>query len=88
MSASTRKAPNQVIYRFKTNDLIIIIRKPSGTDVEKERTLVRREAEDSILFTSIYMKATYNQTHQPLQFKPDDKVFLKLHKGYNVLREK
>ena len=88
VSASTGKAPNQVIYRFKTNDPIIMMGKPSGTDVEKERTLARREAEDSISFASIYMKATYDRTHQPLQFKPGDKVFLKLHKGYNVLGEK
>ena len=88
VSASTGKALNQVIYRFKTNDLIIMMGKPSGTDVEKERTLTRREAEDSILFAGIYMKATYDWTHQPLQFKLGDKVFLKLHKGYNVLGEK
>ena len=62
--------------------------KLSGTDVEKEHTLIRREAEDSISFISIYIKATYDWTHQPLQFKPGNKVYLKLHKGYNVLREK
>ena len=60
ISASTDKAPNQIIFGFKTNNPLTLLRKSTGTEIEEERTIARREAKDSILFANVYMKTNYD----------------------------
>ena len=84
ISASMGKAPNQIIFGFKTNDPLTLLRKSTGTEIKEEHTIARREAEDSISFANVYMKTNYDWGHLLIQFKLGDKVYLKLHKGYNI----
>ena len=79
VSAATRKASNEIIFGFKTNDPITMMGNSIGLDIENERKVVRQEAEDMIAFRNVYIKTTYDHTHIPLQFKAGDRVFLRLH---------
>lgn len=44
----------------------------------------RTDARDGLHWAAAYMKRTFDRRHIPLSFKPCDKVYLALHKGYNV----
>ena len=79
VSATIRKALNKIIFEFKTNDLIIMMGNSTGLDIENERKVVRQKAEDIIAFRNVYIKTTYDCTHILLQFKAEDRVFLRLH---------
>lgn len=47
---------------------------------------VRIEIADAIALAAMTMKAYYNKTHHPKFFDVDDKVLLRLHKGYSILK--
>ena len=60
VSASTEKALNQIIFGFKTNNPLTLLRKLTGTEIKEECTIARREAEDLISFANMYMKSSYD----------------------------
>ena len=83
-NASTGRSPNEIIYGTKTNEPLSLIGATYATDVEQNRTLHQREAEDAIAFANVNMKMRYDSKHQRLVLKEGDSVYLKLHKGYSV----
>ena len=79
VSAVIRKALNEIIFRFKTNNLITMMGNSMGLNIKNERKVMRQKAKDMITFRNVYIKITYNCTHILLQFKAGDRVFLRLH---------
>lgn len=87
INASTRQAPNMVLYRFRTSEPADLMAATTDSysrpDVPGYRP-ARIDAQDMISMASIIMKRTYDRRHKPIFYKPDDWVYLRLHQGYNV----
>jgi hypothetical protein len=51
------------------------------------RQLYVKDAKHLIERAAISVKFAYDKRHKPIDFKPGDKVYLYLHKGYYILRK-
>lgn len=95
-NATTGKAPNEILYGFKVNqggldrpmeDLLAdaeMANLPPLCAFEMRRKEIRQEAADAVVSASTTTKIRYDSKHQPLQLKPGDEVFIRLHQGYNI----
>jgi hypothetical protein len=86
-SASTGLSPNEIIYGFKVNHGISTL-SVEAQDANKtpafDRDVHIQEAQDAIAFANWDAKRRYDPKHQPLSLKKGDKVYLQLHRGYNL----
>ncbi|GAW26152.1 hypothetical protein SAMD00023353_2201730 [Rosellinia necatrix] len=82
-SATTGQTPAEVILGFTPNFILEHVGAPN-TIPDPLRLKSRIEVSDAIALSSMTAKMYYDQRHQPMFFKPGDKVLLRLHKGYNI----
>ncbi|KAL2138959.1 hypothetical protein VTI28DRAFT_5999 [Corynascus sepedonium] len=83
-SATTGMSPNEVIKGFnpvRTTDVVVGV-----TPARQDATLpqLRLDTHDAITIASMTMKYHYDRRHTPQFFKAGDKVWLRLHRGYNM----
>lgn len=85
-NAATGLSPNEVIYGFKTRELITAAGGSSQIpeDISSQRWEYQREAADATAFANAKAKVYYDARHQPVFFRPGDRVYLRLHQGYKL----
>ena len=82
-SATTKKTPNEVVYRFTLNQPLDII--SGGTDlVNVDMTITHMKVYNAIAFVNMNTKHHYDRKHQPMFLKVSDYALLRLHKGYLI----
>lgn len=89
-NAATGLSPNEGIYGFKVREMLSATAAAAGSKLEdisslSERRLeYQREAADATAFANAKAKVYYDARHQPILFKPGDKVYLRLNHGYKL----
>ncbi len=91
-NVATKLSFNEIIYDFKVleslNFLIDVnvIKKAndvnSFTILENERVILRKKAEETIVFANANMKIRYDFTRKSLNLTTDNQVYVRLHKEY------
>lgn len=49
--------------------------------------LYQKEVVEALVYTTITAKESYNKTYRLEYFKPDNMIWLRLHRGYKSARE-
>ncbi|TAQ83100.1 hypothetical protein B7494_g8576 [Chlorociboria aeruginascens] len=83
-SASTGRAPNEVVMGFTPNDVLHLLTPDSSLTKALHTPTLRIDVSDSIADASMMMKYYYDQKHTQISLNANDKVFIKLHKGYSI----
>jgi hypothetical protein len=82
-SATTGRSPHEVMYGMTLGDplrqLSSVPEKPALQDLT-----LRDDAYKSLKLAVIYMKECYDRTHIEQHFRDGDRVYLTLHKGYDI----
>ena len=80
-STTTTKSLNEISYGFKPNKPLDLL----TTDLSQQNHIKARvKTIDAISFAQMHQKFHYNRKHQPIYFKKENKVLLRLHKGYFI----
>ena len=92
-NASTDVSPNEILYEFKVLEATDLLdndvaktKTEDGiprTTVEKERAMLKKEAENAIAHAQAMSKIRYDPKHKPIDLETDQKVYIKLHRGYS-----
>jgi hypothetical protein len=90
----TGLSSNELIYGFKVRDtLFALFTSGNFKDISTSKILQileeirlrnRQEAVDAVFFVNVKVKILHDKRHKPLFLKSGEKVFLRLHKGYNL----
>ena len=84
-NASTGLSPNEVIYGFRVKELTSAVGSQDiPEDIPQQRLEYQREAADATAFANAKAKVYYDARHQPIFFRPGDRVYLRLHQGYQL----
>ena len=84
-NAATGLSPNEVVYGFKTREIVSSLAEDAPvSDFADRRDEYRREAADAGDFANAKAKVYHDARHQPLMFKPGDRAYLRLHQGYSL----
>ena len=79
---------NDIIYEFKIRETLTLnlsTTNSSTTDsFSKLRMKNRQKAVDAISFVNAHMKIRYDSRHKSLFFRSSDKIFLRLHRDYEI----
>ena len=83
---STGFAPNDLVYGFRVREGLDLLSKADidVQDLDRLRYVKRSEAQDTMAFANIAMKARYDQMHKMLRLHEGSLVYLRLHHGYNI----
>jgi hypothetical protein len=85
VSVSTGKSPMEMVtgLNMRTGFESAVPGSPLAvSDWTRERQLLRDEAHDALVFAQAKMSIYYDKKHTPITFKPGDKVFISLAKGF------
>ncbi|KAH6603966.1 hypothetical protein Trco_007412 [Trichoderma cornu-damae] len=81
------RTPNELTLGFKPLGVTDLIKPDRRLDQDALDTLRQLYIEDAKHLTekaAIDAKHFYDRHHRPMEFKPGDKVYLRLHRGYNL----
>jgi hypothetical protein len=88
INASTGISPNEYCYGFRLREPTDLINPTGQEDPATARVILRQEAADAQAYANLRMKERFDSAHQPLQLKPGDWAFIKLHHGYEIPGQK
>jgi len=77
LSVSTGYSPYQLLYGMELRQPWSLLRQSPSPVLA-----MRADAEHSIAWAAMKMKAQYDRKHRPIHFEPGDQVYLKLGDGY------
>ena len=86
----TKIASNEYNYEFKVRNVLFFLVKVTTSDVsilDDIRLRYRQKTQNTISFAFVKAKIYYDIRHQSLMMNLDDKVFLKLHRRYSLLKQ-
>lgn len=81
---TTSFALNELLYGFKINDNLSLLKDLPTKDYNRLRQIKRDTADEAIAFTNAVSKIRYNKKHTALHLKEGSYAYLKLHHGYKV----
>ena len=81
----TEYVSNELVYEFKINDILSMLADLSSENYNQLRQIKRENVEVVMTFANALSKARYDAIHKTLEFKIDDKMYLRLHHGYIIL---
>jgi hypothetical protein len=77
---------NEVLYEFKIRESLNLLTRSddenSSTSIKNERNVLKKEAEEIIVFVNASMKIRHDSTRKSLNLNVKDLVYLRLHKEY------
>ncbi|THC94471.1 hypothetical protein EYZ11_006036 [Aspergillus tanneri] len=80
-NASTKASPHRLLFGMDLRRPWNAVKEYLGGQDFSSRV----DAEEALAFASLRMKEIYDRRHEkPPVFKPDDKVTIRLHKGYSI----
>lgn len=82
-SATTRVSPNEAVKGFTPNNVPLAIARDSQPPAIAAPS-ARLSIHDAIAIAAVTMKYHYDRRHTTMFFNAGDKVYLRLHKGYNI----
>lgn len=92
-NATTSVSSNESLYDFKilkTTDLLNndlakarAMNDNPATSIKKERNILKKETKDAINYDQVMIKIRYDSRHKLIDLKINQKIFIRLHKGYN-----
>lgn len=86
INRSTGKTPYELMFGFTPT--MNPTTQPSDIPLDVRRTIARTEASNAIAYAQEIAKAYHDEKRVPLDLAVDDKVYIRLHKGYNLPGEK
>jgi hypothetical protein len=88
-------SPNELVYGFKPLSVLDVVTDKVERDKPMDpsalnvlRIARQREAKMLIDIAAILNKQRYDQKHRPVNIQVGDEVYIRLHQGYHVSREK
>lgn len=82
-SASTDLALNEIVYEFKTHNIIELLADLSSKDFSRLREIKRDQAKKAISKTNLIAKHRYDLCHMSIQLRFN--AYLRLHHDYTIL---
>jgi hypothetical protein len=77
--------PNEVVYGFKPLTCLELLKaSKADEDLNVVRKQYQDEAQKCIKWAAAKVKFIYDREHRSISFEVGQKVFLRLHKGYNL----
>ena len=80
----TKYVSNELIYEFKVNDTLDMLANLSFENYNQLRQIKRENVEIAMTFINVLSKTRYDAIHKTLEFKIDDKMYLRLHHDYTI----
>ena len=89
-NALIRKSSNEIIYEMKLNKEFDVfnVTVQNQMNIINNRNKYRREVVDALVFATFDTKTRYDNRYKIIKMKFDDKVYIKLHKGYHLFELK
>ena len=84
-NAFTKRSSNEIVYDFKMRK--IIFRTSFMKNISEFRLEHRQNATNAIFFANAHMKIRYDVRHKSLLLHFEDKVYLRLHKEYEIIEQ-
>ena len=95
MNFSTDKTSNEICYEFKIKEVVSTVdsvftknittkAKNQLSKLKTTRFRYRMKATNASFYASLKFKVRYDSLHVPLLLKSRDKIFLRLHRDYNL----
>ena len=78
------QSPYKLLFSIGIRQSWKLIETVFSTEPEDQQFDVREDAGESRKFAAIEIKACYDCQHIPIQSKQEDRMYLRLHKGYSV----
>ena len=79
VSTVTGKTPDELLFGFNP-----WMRNTIAADTEANRLVFLKDAKDASQYAQDVMALRYDNKHKPLALHEGEKVFINLHKGYNI----
>jgi hypothetical protein len=77
---------NEILYEFKVRKSLNLLARSNDenltTAIKNERDILKKKAEETIVFVNASMKIRHDSTRKSLNLNVEDFVYLKLHKEY------
>ena len=86
-NASIDLSSNEIIYEFRVREALFMKVSTSIEDISKNRLKNRQKTADAISFVNAHMKIRYDVKHKSLLLQSEDKVYLRLHKSYEIANQ-
>ena len=86
-NASIDLSSNEIIYEFRVREALFMKISTSIEDISKNRLRNRQKTADAISFVNAHMKIRYDVKHKSLLLQSEDKVYLRLHKNYEIANQ-
>jgi hypothetical protein len=77
-------SPNEFCLGFRVQEPGDLINPAENQDPATAKLILRQEAMDAQAYANLRMKERFDIAHKPLQLKPGDWAFIKLHHGYKI----
>ena len=84
-NAFTKRSSNEIVYDFKMQK--IIFRTSFIKNISEFRLEHRQNATNAIFFANAHMKIKYDVRHKSLLLHFENKVYLRLHKEYEIVEQ-
>lgn len=82
--ASTGFAPHVLMYGIQLRQPWNLLKALQNPYARQDFAGPRLDAEEAIKFAAMHQKHMYDKHHQPISFGVDDRVLLRLHRGYRL----
>ena len=86
-NASIDLSFNEIIYDFKIREILFIEASTSRKKISENRLKNKQKTVDAISFVNAHMKIKYDVRHKSLLLQFENKVYLRLHKNYQILNQ-
>ena len=84
-SASTGQTPHKLLFGIDIRQPWARIKRMFSSQQDPTQEFdAREDAEEALKFAAVRMKSYYDKRRIPIQFEKDQKVYLRLHKGYSI----
>nr|AUW31026.1 putative retrotransposable element [Cladonia uncialis subsp. uncialis] len=89
-SSTTGKTRYDIAYNFEPNQALDMVKASTKKFADFDlvdfdtKVIARKEASDAMAFAHMKQKFYYDRKQQPMFFRKDNEVLLRLHKGYDI----
>ena len=80
----TDYASNELIYKFKVNDLINMLVDLTSKNYNRFRQIKRENVEAAMTFANAISKSRYDQAHRAMKLTSEFLIYLRLHQDYTI----